>query len=184
MNRIPFLKKILIVEAVFILVFSALYYLGYADMVRIGSRMSQLSSVLSERAERERNVDTVKRSVEARSADIATVDASLVPPDGDVTFIEEIENLAKREGLTVGIDSLSFADVGGAESGLSAFDIKIRTSGQWAPTYTFLRQIETLPIKVSISSVALSSPFGDQVNPVRGEGDWRLSLSVRVLKKK
>jgi Tfp pilus assembly protein PilO len=123
------------------------------------------------------------------SPDLDVLKTRIIESDGTVPFINSIEALAHQAGAKVNIDSV---DVHSAEEGdtFERLGLTVSTQGSWNQVYTFLAMIESLPYKVSITSVGLNQDsFTETANASstvtrKTTIQWKGSFQLNVLKKK
>ncbi len=172
-------KKTLFVLTFLTLIFLGGYYYIFMDIKTRSENISTLSQELSMQSNKQGYLVSTQKMINSISSDIDRINNSIVPKDGDVAFIENLETLAKDNGLTIDIDSLVFEDDSKLEAiDVTAFKIKAKISGGWIGTYTFLSQIESMPLKVKINR------FASSANSQATTSVWQSSFDITVLKYK
>ncbi len=167
-------KGILILLTCIILVnFFGIYFL-FKGIQTKNEHISILKNNMTGQFAKQNYLISTKRIIESISADIERVNNSIVASDGDVAFIENIESLARNDGVEINIESLSFNDGKDKNSQVINFNIRAVVRGGWSDTYKFISKIESLPVKVKINSLNLSA-----VNHI-----WESSMELSVLKYK
>lgn len=183
------LKKIIIVLGILIVALFGVYYLVYRDIAHKNEHISSLLSGLSLENGKQEYLATTTAFLDSIAPDVANIKNSILSSDGDVKFIEDIERIARADGLSINIDSLSFQeDPVATANGVVVLNLKAKTTGSWAATYTFLKQIESLPLKVKVKSFGLSDTIGDisidASEPPKPTDKWQSSFEINVLKYK
>ncbi len=182
-------KKILIILGFLILAFFVSYYFMFQSIKSKSQRTSILRQELSQQSDRQNYLTSTQKMIENIDLDIAKINNSIVAKDGDVDFIENLEVIARSNGLTISIDSLVFEDAPALSSAsLTSFKIKAKLSGSWSGTYTFLSQIESSPFKIKVVR------FGMVGSRFEGTSDgkkssiakmvWQSTFEIVVLKYK
>ena len=127
-------------------------YFLFKDIRLRNEHISKLSQEVSSLSSKQDYLVSTQKMIGSINQDIIRIDNSIITKDGDVAFIENLELIAKSNGLTLNIDSLVFEDdtkLTGA--GLTTLKIKAKTTGNWSNTYRFLSQIESLPFKIKVN---------------------------------
>src|SRR4051812_8173818 len=99
-------KKIAIILGILVLGIFALYYFLFVDIKTRNERASVLLHDATSEIAKQQYIVSLEHTIENVTPDIARVNASMIASDGDVGFIEDLEAMAKANGLTITIDSL------------------------------------------------------------------------------
>src|SRR3989344_2860976 len=178
-------KKILILLSILALAVLVSYYFVYTDIKRKNENISKLSQDLEYQIKRRQYIVSLQRTLQSTDSDITRINNSIVPVDGDVEFIEDLERMARENGLFIGIDSLIFEESPlFASSTINILKIKAKTSGSWPSTYRFLAQIESLPFKVKVNNFGLGSSVQDTGSASKPTNSWQSTFEIHVLKYK
>lgn len=182
------LKRILIILLLICFAVFALIYLAIRDIRLKNENISSISQELLTKTDKQEYLLTTERLIENISSDLKKVDSYIVARDGDVGFIEELESLARENGLTISIDSLSVEDSKDLEaSGVTTLKIRAKTKGRWSGTYTLLSQLESLPYRISVNNFSAVDttdiPVGGK-RPTTPSSNWQSSFEIQVLKYK
>ena len=119
------------------------------------------------------------------SPDLESINNSIVPSGDDVGFIEIFESVAKGNGLKIDIDFLVLKDDSSFKNAnVTSLEIKAKTSGSWVGTYTFLSELESLPIKVKINNFSMDTAPGSSSDGKKQLPMWQSSFEIVVLKYK
>jgi hypothetical protein len=102
-----------------------------------GSRLSSLRSVI--------------KDTQVQRQQLAML---LLSSDAEISFIEQIEALAKNSGLTEKTNSIS--SVAGNTDATKVLQMQIGTTGNWNNTLYFLSQVENLPFDVHVQGVSVN----------------------------
>lgn len=181
-----FYIKIIATLSVIVAVFFAAQYFFYKEIKNKNEKISEQKQEIEFQDRSKSYLVSVQKMLESISSDIEDINRSIVPQGGEVAFIENIESLAKENGLEVNISSLVLNDNPALNpANVTEFRLSIRTSGSWSGTYTFLREIESLPVKIKIERFKLSSSLQeDALNSKKQVSVWGGDFSLVVLKYK
>ncbi len=174
----------IIVYTFFALVMSGLVYgiyVVHTDIVLSGEHISTLMQQSASMSHDAENIKKFNTSLDHIKPQIDQIDSYFVASDGEVSFIEQVEGLAKKDGLTVSIDSVGITNTDTLTSGGIAYlTMKINTAGTWEHTYQFLSEIEDMPYRIFIDQTDIASMYdGSPANT----GMWKGGFSIKVLKK-
>lgn len=100
----------------------------------------------------------------------------LLPGDAEVSFIGQIENLAKNSGLGVKINSVS--SVAGDTDKTKTLQMQTETTGSWNNIMYFLNQIENLPFKINIQRSTINKPV---VIGKPTDSAWTATIDISVI---
>lgn len=185
MYNISSFKKILILLLVITTLFFIGYYFLYQDIKAKNEHISVLSEELLSKSNRQEYLKSTSKMIEDIRPDIEKINNSIVAVGGDVDFIENLESLARSNGLSIDISSLTFEDDKVlAASNTTKFKIKAKTVGGWAGSYAFLSEIESLPFKISINSFVINNIPDKASEKVVPGKDWLSTFEIVVLKYK
>jgi hypothetical protein len=187
MNTKKSFKITLVVLGIIVLGFLGIYYFVYRDIKTKNEHISSLTQQLDFQSGRQEYLLSTQRMIQNLNSDMEKINNSIIGTDGDVTFIEDLENRAKNNGLEIEIESLAVEeDKAFSASGVTTLKLKAKTKGNWSGTYTFLSTLESLPFKIKVNNFALKndtsslSPEGVQVySPI-----WQSSFEITALKYK
>lgn len=116
--------------------------------------------------------------------DISLLQTFFVEQQGEVDFIEYLEQTVQSQGLEVSIDTVSVdAPKNIATYGMEYLVLQFNIRGTWSRVWNFSRMIEVLPYSVKIQSFALIRE-GDTVENTNQLGIWKGVYTIKVLKKK
>ena len=188
MNR-EFSKKKLIVPGVFVLILCVLFYIVFKEIKDKNENISKLRDELLFQTKKQDYMISMQKTIQNANSDISTINNSIVPNDGDVKFIEDLEKMAKDNKLSIDISSLTIEDSSLlTKNSLTILRIKANIKGGWSGTYVFLAEIEALPFKVKIDKFSLNNVKNEDSPeakvPAVSTGEWQSSIEMRVLKYK
>lgn len=182
------LKKILVFLSLIMITLFVGHYFLYRDIKLKNEHISILSAELESQSERQGYLIATERVIESIKEDIELIDKSIIASNEDVDFIEDLEAIARRNGLTIKIDSLVIEDAKELDAaGITTLKVRAKTTGPWVGTYTFLSEVESLPFKIKVNKFAiLNTGEGASVEgatPVL-KNEWQSTFEILILKYK
>ena len=189
MKQLQLSKKILIVPGIFIIGFCILYYFVFVDIKNRNERISLLEHELKRETTKSEYITSLEHILVNADSDIARINNSIIPNDGDVEFIENLEKMARENNLLIEINSLVFENNSAfASTSLTLLKINAQTKGDWLGSYTFLNQIESLPIKVKIKRFDFTNSIletnSDITKSIKSNSVWQSTFEIFLLKYK
>jgi hypothetical protein len=188
MKENKFLKKFLILLAVLAVLLLAVFVYVYFDIKNRNENVYILNSDLATEIQKQEYMSSMEKLVNDSEGDVGLMNNSVIKSDGSVVFIENIENLAKDNNLSIKIDSLQYEDnTQASSSGMTTLKVSASASGGWRDSYNFLTQIESLPFKVKVNNYSLeSSNDRMEIAPNKYSNDkvWQSRFDINVLKYK
>ncbi|MDP3735677.1 MAG: hypothetical protein Q8R39_04625 [bacterium] len=162
-------------------------------IVALALLVSELAAIRSGRArlaftleaisalEHEREALDATRSLAERTArDRAALDEKFIPRDGVVAFLKRIEDLGKRSGTTLAVETLSAASPISSEASLEDMALRFTALGAFQNIVHLLALVESLPVAAEVTSARLeAAPAGEE-----GASLWRTTVFLHALKKR
>lgn len=178
-----FKKVIGFLGLVSLVLFGAIYFV-YNQIKSKSEKIAIVEHDLSQTNNRYDYLVSTQRLISDIAPQIEKASNSIVSKNGDVSFIENLESLAKSYNLQIQIDSLNIAvDSKAGSSTPATLKIKAKTEGSWTNSYLFLSEIESMPIKIKINRFAFDA---DEDIPSDGSKisvkTWKTSFEISVLK--
>jgi Tfp pilus assembly protein PilO len=131
---------------------------------------------------------SLRESLQNSNSNIAKVSGSILSSDGDVAFIEQLENVAKENGVSITIDSLSVENIPNITSNnLTSFKIRAEAEGDWNGMMAFLTKLESLPYVARVEKLDLANSSDNplsQTTPATSAQSWQSVFEIRVLQYK
>lgn len=180
-------KKILIILALIAVILCLPYYVVFSDIKSKNEKISDLEHEFSLSSQKQEYASSLQEEVRFAQPSIELLNTSIIPTDGNVGFIENLEKMGRDEGLEVSIESLTEEERKEfASSTVNILNVQVKTKGSWDGTYHFLKQVESLPFKLTVTNFAIQGTVDTLVAdkktaPVRF---WQSSFEIRVLKYK
>ncbi len=120
-------------------------------------------------------------SFESTRGDIDMLQNFFVKKQGEVEFIEFLEQSAKERGLEIKIDSVSLDSTKEmANHGMEYLVLKFNVSGTWGSVWNFSQALEVLPYSTDVNSLALLRIDAEDAQSAL----WKGVYNIRILKKK
>lgn len=107
--------------------------------------------------ERRKELDVLKKEIEALDRQLADKQRDLVPPDRMVSLLRDL----LRRNRSVQVDSLRSIEPTplGAEGGLYRHGVELVLSGSYLDLLAYITSIERLPVKIYWGSVSLGGGY-------------------------
>lgn len=148
-------KLILTVASFVFFALSAVIIFGIYDIKAKNKKTSELLNEADRLAEAENLTQSIKMIQASVAADLTALDNLVLVNDKLVPLIESVEEAGQELGLDTDIISVEkIVDKKSVEPDI--IRIVTETRGPWAPTLSFLRAIESLPHRVTISDASFS----------------------------
>ncbi len=182
-------KKIVIMLGCAALILLSFFYFVFANIRDKNIHAATLLRDVSLEVAKQQDMIGLKRTIENTSSDIVRVNNSIIPIDGDVQFIEDLESRARVDGLSVTIDSLTFDNtLLAASPDVTMFKVKAEVKGSWAGVYRFLGELESLPFKLKINTFNLVNTSANSTQSTsktpKFSSTWQGNFEIIVLKYK
>ncbi|MFZ2522056.1 MAG: hypothetical protein WAZ44_02050 [Minisyncoccia bacterium] len=186
MNKRKMTKLVPITFALlFILLLIGQFFL-FIHIKNTNQNSSSLAVELRTKSNNEEYMISTGKIIQNINSDLNKVHKSIVSETGDVEFIESLERLADINNLSISINSLNIeANSKSTTSPVALLRISIKTTGGWSGSHKFLKQVESMPIKMKVNSYTLQSETSNivQDNPLGvSTGKWESAVDLSVLK--
>lgn len=123
-------------------------------------------------------------SYESSRADILLFQSFFIKKEGEVDFIEFIEQAARAQGLDVSIDTVSIDSPKNVNVyNMEYFILNFTVKGSWSQVFNFSRMLQVLPYAHNIQAVNLIHEGGSENNTSK-TSVWKGVYTIKVLKKK
>ncbi len=188
MNSTNFVKKISIISISAAVVGTLLLSLMIFSIVKTNKDIATLTHQVQQEENKQKGFSSGESLIEEANPDIAKIQSSVIEKDGDVTFIENIEGLAREHKLGIVINSLALAgEKNMALHGLNILNVSFEVKGSWSDAYFFSTLLENLPYVYRINTFDIQNT-GDLTNldpniTASASGTWKVSVNMSVLKK-
>lgn len=151
------------------------YYLLFQHIEAQTRSAASLISTIDLGQQKNSRLSSLRAIVKDTEENRQQLAALLLPSDAEISFIEQIESLAKKNGLSEKTNNVSsIADDAGTSK---AFQIQLETTGSWNNTMNFLSQVENLPYNVHVRGFSLNR----QLATGKGGGStWVAMFDINV----
>lgn len=185
MNKSSSFKKIAVVLVFVTLWLLAMQYFLFYQIRKKSLNISTIKNNLDIEEKVQGYLISTQNTLDALSTDLENIDNSVIAKDGDVEFIERIENMAKSNGLELKMENLGFEPNNFLDkSEFVALRVKANTTGSWRGTYNFLLALESLSYRTKMNKFSMiGSPVISQDGKKRGIM-WKTNFEMTVLKHK
>lgn len=179
-------NKVLISTIVFlvfvVLVLAVAQYFLIQEIKNKTQTASSLENIVATQSDTIEYINSTRQNLLNVEEDRKKIANYIIPNDGEVTLLGDLEDLAKANGLLVSVESLSLESKENLKSmGLTNLVVKIKAQGKWSSIYKFLSQIESLPLEVTVDRVYLINK-GNGLNSSSVESGWEGIFDIKVLK--
>jgi hypothetical protein len=149
----------------------------YQRMVSIGREISTLVQTNVSANLKVEQMKNLSLSLALVQSDVDKVNSHIVTADGEVAFIEEVENLAKADNLGIKIDTVNVAQANDlTPAGLEYLNLSMSVTGSWLSTFHFLSLIENMPYDVMVNQSDISDISDGVTGPTQWQGDFQISV--------
>jgi regulatory protein YycI of two-component signal transduction system YycFG len=180
------LKGIMTISIMIVLIlFSAIIYVFFA-IKNENEKSVLLQNEIDLMVRQSRYEISLQQSLLEASTSIYKINDAILSSDQDVTFIEQLENLAKDNNLYVKIDSLSINDIPKNNSdSLTSLFARATVSGKWNSIMIFLTKLESMPFIMRVEKLSLTNSSDNPIGlPISSAQDWAAAFEIRVLQNK
>mgnify|MGYP002636448553 CR=1 FL=1 len=175
-------KKIVIFLLILNLLLGGVWWLISKKIDNNITKISDLEIELDHQLIREKQLNSAKRITLDTSVERNQLDQYFISPDGIVSFIKEIENLASIASVSIEIKSVGVKEyfIKEKESDvLELLNIDLDTVGNWAGNFYFLNLLESMPNELFIDKLSFNTSDGED-----GFKNWNGKINIKVLKLK
>jgi mannitol-specific phosphotransferase system IIBC component len=188
MKKIQSLKGILGLLSVIVVLFLIAIFMLFQNIKNQMEDASNLQNKIDVATRQNQYTISLQKSLQNSKADIDKVNSSILSSDGNVSFIEKFETLAKNNGLNVSIDSLSVEDIPNINSdNLTSLVVRASAEGSWTGTIVFLTSLESFPFAMRVEKFDLLNSSDNPVGlppPTSFKQNWLSTFEIRVLEYK
>ncbi len=156
-----------------VLIVSLVYFIAVASVLgcvvylihQQGTRLDESQIAIAEHAAKEAAYNHVVQLLDSTTADRAALTTFFITEKETITFISELEIIAKRLGVTV--ETTELAVVGKTGTAPGSLAVGLRFSGSPEQVTTFVTILENIPYHSSIPDLIISKS-GAVANTVSG----------------
>lgn len=174
MSRISSSRGFLIVALAAALLAGGLLVFLYVESSSARGAVAAMKDEIARAQRKEALGATLRTALMETAPERAELGTHFIQKNGDVSFIEGVEELARIARVTVSIQSVAVSEGNGA---LPALRMDLRAAGGWASVVHFLALADALPVVHAISSMSLDGKEGNLAAP------WVLSMSLTAYKR-
>lgn len=179
MQNFKSLKIILTLLSLAVFIVCIIYYFLYKDIKSKNEHISLITNKVLFQSDEQNYLLSTQKVIQSISSDIDHINNSVIQKGGDVKFIEGLESLARRSGLSISIDSLTILDNPDlASSSIKTLQIRAKTSGSWFGNYKFLSELEAMPVKIRVNKFDIAKMDEEDVS----NSPWQSTFEINVLK--
>lgn len=175
MNR----KTTVIILSVFVAGALLVYAGMFVKVARLNAEISEIQTKIQSQGNKEASLRLSGKTLVETQDERNSLSSFFVAEDGPVSFIENLESLARAAGVDVNIDSLSVD--AWPNDRFEKLSVRLEAVGAWSDIYKFLILTENMPFVLNITRVLISE---DTDTSGKSSGKWKLQTSFDVLKLK
>lgn len=177
-----FSKKTVSLFITLVLLLGGAYVYGVLYIHEGKARIENLSKDVDKAKIKSEEVMAIRQALEEFKSYQENVETHLVGPDGIVSFVEEIERVAKEAGVTVKIETLDEGETEPKSTVVGRLRLSFTVRGSWEQVVKFAALLDGVPYQVFVLGVTVATdktPGEDTKKRVWAAG-W--SISVPKLK--
>jgi Tfp pilus assembly protein PilO len=164
--------KILILIVICNIVAIAGYYFLFQHIKTQAQAASLLINALDVSQQKDSRLNSLRSVIKDTQVQRQQLVTFLLSSDAEISFIEQIEALAKNSGLTEKTNNVS--SVAGGADAIKTLQMQIGTTGSWNNTLYFLSQVENLPFDVHVQGVSIN----------KASSSWTATFDINVTETK
>lgn len=132
-----------------------------------------LSMNIAAESQKEANIESIRNIFRGTAEERGKIDSYFVSSDNIVDFLEKIEFLGKKSGVSLSFDSV---DIPSEEKNI--LRVRVGTEGSWEDTFYFLSLVENLPFKIELekSSIVKMTRIVSNIKTSYWRGDFTVKL--------
>lgn len=150
----------------------------YATLFIIIKNKNNQISILQNKVDievrKDQRLHSTKQLTSDLSEEFVQVDKHFVSADGVVGFLEDLENLGRKSGASVSVNSVSVNENAGNGLPYEPLQIEFAARGSWKSVLHLISLLETFPLGITVSRMHLEKNLNS----------WQLNTSFSVLKLK
>ncbi len=163
-------KQILFIALGLFCIATATFVFMYLQINKLGEKLSIYTTAITENNTLEEKYIKINRIVQETADDRVNLDRAFFSDESEsISFLGDIENLARSIGLDLKTDNLD--KVKDNESGLESITMTFSYTGQKNQVMNFTRLLEEIPYHSKITSLSL------QQNP---NDSWTGNLTILI----
>jgi len=156
---------------------------GGLFLYRIYSRDAEAQSLISESKDslkKDEQLAVVRAALRESSATLGELETIFIPEDSVSSFIDSLETLATREGVTINLGSLSIDPVAGSTVA-KQLRVRASTAGSWRNVLSFTSALESLPQAVVVQTAAFNKELDADPSHPSSTTRWNAVLDISIL---
>ncbi|HRH27081.1 MAG TPA: hypothetical protein PLZ99_02900 [Parcubacteria group bacterium] len=186
MEQSNFFKKIIVgLSLLSLLLFGVIYYV-YREIRIKNETILTIEQDLNSKSTKHEYLASLQKLFESIEPKINKVESTIIPKQGEVAFIEDLESMARNLNIDITIDSLNLSsDTKSSTTTLSVLNVRAKYSGSWPNVYRFISEMESQEYKVKINRITLSNQ--EELTATRNPNthkNWQGVFEISVLEYK
>lgn len=154
-------------------------------LMEIRSQVMAISNAEQQQTEQatyEKQNDSLKNLLDSISSSTDKLSSRILTTDSAVTFIENLENEAKKQNLTILVNSITNTSASqGAPYQL--IEISMSTQGSWQSSYNYLSVLEHTPFVTYLKNASFNNASIVGASGSKAQSQWKGDYILDVLEK-
>ncbi len=155
MKKLFTTKKVLIGAFVFALTSLSAYVFLFLSVKESNQNISSLQNQISIEVGKQSREGSTKNLLANTEESRKMLSTYFVNKEEIVEFIESIEDLAKKSGASLRLNSVGEEDEIVGRNQVSVLVISLQADGSWAAVHSLLASLESIPYKIHFREVSL-----------------------------
>lgn len=183
------IKRVIISILIANLVVASAYFFLFAEVWSKNKKIASIESEIAGQNEKDVKLQFIGKLLEETKEKRELVSKTFLNSDGAVSFIEEMERLAKNNNVSINIDSITIDK--NFSNNKEKINLRIKADGSWKNLYKFFGLLESLSYNIDISRISWSkdskiSSLGSPKNSseIKSSESWNMGIDFSVLKQK
>lgn len=176
------LSKVTILVIIIFVIDAALagvYYQLFGVVRAKNERIATIEDNIKTIADKDANLKSIKGLVVDTEESRAAINTFVIPQNGEVDFLEDIERLARQTSVDLSIVTVEERDeVLETSSSLDSLHLHLEARGTWPAVFQFLRLMELLPLRSVVGDTQVEFLAAEK----KSDAKWRVSMKIGVLK--
>lgn len=180
--KYKFAAKTITLLIILAVVVGGAYIWGLMSLAEGKARIESLAAEVEKAKLKSEEIAAVRQALDEFKSYQEEIENHLIAPDGIVSFVEQVEEVAKEAGVTLKIDFLEEGESEPKLSGVGRLRIGLSAQGAFEDVVKFGALLDALPYQVFVAGATLATDKSTREDPKKRlwGGGW--SLSVPKLK--
>ena len=155
-------------------------YMLYHMIQAKGQHIHDIALTTTVSAEHAQQIKGLEASLATLTPQIEKLDSYIIAPDGEVDFINKLEDIGRSHGVDVQTNSVGVQASKELPTTMQYLALKVTAQGGWGGVYRFASLISNLPYKILVDQADISD-ISDKSTTTRQV--WQGVFTIRVVQK-